>query len=55
MNTAPVEQPTCGNQLTDWTCVLAPGIHPDWKHRDNEGRWWDQVRPVAPRTPDPAA
>lgn len=33
---------TCGDQLTDWVCVLAPGPHPDWKHRDGNGRWWSQ-------------
>ncbi|WP_406417982.1 hypothetical protein [Streptomyces sp. NBC_01614] len=33
----------CGDQLTEWTCTLPPGPHPDWKHRDDvNGVWWDQ-------------
>lgn len=33
----------CGDQLTTWTCSLPEGPHPDWKHRDSGGHWWDQM------------
>lgn len=34
----------CGDQLTEWTCTLRPGKHPDRKHRDEvNGAWWDQM------------
>lgn len=34
----------CGDQLTEWTCTLRPGRHPDRKHRDEvNGAWWDQM------------
>lgn len=34
----------CGDQLTEWTCVRPSGPHPDWKHLDKSGVWWDQSR-----------
>ena len=40
----------CGDQLTEWTCTLPPGPHPDWRHRDQiAGAWWTQSR-VAPHS-----
>lgn len=33
----------CGDQLDGWTCGLSDGPHPDWKHRDDTGAWWDQM------------
>ena len=39
---APVPAP-CGDLLTDWTCTLPPGPHPDWRHGDGE-HWWTQAR-----------
>jgi hypothetical protein len=35
--------PVCGDQLTDWTCTLPAGPHPDWRHGDGE-HWWTQTR-----------
>lgn len=33
----------CADQLSDWTCTLLAGPHPEWKHWDQEaGRWWAQ-------------
>ncbi|MGW0312057.1 hypothetical protein [Streptomyces flavidovirens] len=44
----------CGDQLTEWTCTLPLGPHPDWKHRDEIAEsWWDQ-RPHSNRAPTPA-
>lgn len=40
--------PVCGDQLLGWTCTLAPGPHPDWKHGDAAGNWWDQSRIIHP-------
>jgi hypothetical protein len=34
----------CGDQLTEWTCTLPPGPHPNWRHSDDvHGVWWDQM------------
>jgi hypothetical protein len=34
----------CGDQLTEWTCTLRPGPHPNWRHIDEiNGMWWDQM------------
>lgn len=44
--------PVCGDQLLGWTCTLPPGPHPEWRHADAAGNWWDQSRIVYP---DPAA
>ncbi|MET9923443.1 MULTISPECIES: hypothetical protein [unclassified Streptomyces] len=45
----------CGDQLTEWTCTLPPGPHPNWRHVDsNAGAWWDQSR-IAPHSNRPAA
>ncbi|WP_448333536.1 hypothetical protein [Streptomyces sp. DSM 41534] len=49
--TTPATAPLCGDQLTEWTCILPAGLHPDWKHR-GDGHWWDQTRPL-PETPAP--
>jgi hypothetical protein len=37
----------CGDQIPGMTCTLPDGPHDDWKHRDEEGHWWSQMR-VAP-------
>ncbi|MGW6262405.1 hypothetical protein [Streptomyces sp. NPDC055085] len=35
----------CGDQLTEWTCTLPPGPHPEWRRRDDiNGAWWTQSR-----------
>ncbi|MGW6255429.1 hypothetical protein [Streptomyces sp. NPDC055085] len=35
----------CGDQLTEWTCTLPPGPHPQWRHVDDvTGAWWTQSR-----------
>jgi hypothetical protein len=34
----------CGDQIPDMTCTLPDGTHDDWKHRDEEGHWWSQMR-----------
>lgn len=35
----------CGDQVTDWTCDLAPGPHAGWRHMDSAtGMWWTQSR-----------
>jgi len=48
MTTPP--EPTCGDRLADWTCTLAPGPHPSWRHWDDAARaWWTQCR-VAPHS-----
>jgi hypothetical protein len=39
----------CGDQIPDMTCTLPDGPHDDWRHRDEEGRWWSQMR-VPPHT-----
>ncbi|MFF2731818.1 hypothetical protein ACFVS9_28405 [Streptomyces sp. NPDC058008] len=45
----------CGDQLTEWTCTLPPGPHPNWRHVDsNAGAWWDQSR-IAPHSNRPAS
>lgn len=36
------EEEECGDRLQDWTCTLAPGPHPGWRHLDDEGHWWSQ-------------
>lgn len=53
--TTPAAAEPCGDRLTEWTCTLPAGPHPDWRHRDSEGRWWDQARPMAtpPAAPSP--
>jgi hypothetical protein len=33
---------TCGDRLTEWTCALPPGPHPDWRH-EGDGHWWQQA------------
>ena len=37
-------EPLCGDQLTEWTCTLPVGPHDDWRHRDEDGNWWSQMR-----------
>ncbi|MFC8282909.1 hypothetical protein [Streptomyces cyaneofuscatus] len=45
----------CGDQLTEWTCTLPPGPHPNWRHVDgNAGAWWDQSC-IPPHSNRPAA
>lgn len=34
----------CGDQIPDMTCTLPDGPHDDWKHRDEVGHWWSQMR-----------
>jgi hypothetical protein len=34
----------CGDQIPGMICTLPDGPHDDWKHRDEEGRWWSQMR-----------
>ncbi|AVH59946.1 MULTISPECIES: hypothetical protein [Streptomyces] len=34
----------CGDQIPGMTCTLPDGPHDDWKHRDEEGHWWSQMR-----------
>ncbi|MFE4420388.1 hypothetical protein [Streptomyces sp. NPDC056817] len=36
--------PLCGDQIPGMTCTLPDGPHDDWKHRDEEGHWWSQMR-----------
>lgn len=45
-NEAATVGPLCGDQLFDWTCILLAGPHPGWRHRDRDGHWWDQTRPL---------
>lgn len=46
MTTNPTSTALCGDQLTEWTCTLPAGPHPDWKHR-GDGHWWTQARPLS--------
>jgi len=39
----------CGDQIPDMTCTLPDGPHDDWKHRDEQGHWWSQMR-IPPHT-----
>ena len=34
----------CGDQIPGMTCTLPDGPHDDWKHRDEQGHWWAQMR-----------
>ncbi|MGW3144872.1 hypothetical protein ACWDG1_09355 [Streptomyces sp. NPDC001177] len=39
----------CGDQIPGMTCTLPDGPHDDWRHRDEVGHWWSQMR-VPPYT-----
>lgn len=34
----------CGDEIPGMTCTLPDGPHDDWRHRDEQGHWWSQMR-----------